>query len=431
MHTSPLSFCTCGSSWKMAPHHTISAVSFDLIGRNEVVVETKRCPQCKMIYGPNFRNRDGQLINTTKISDMALDEVLFINMKVGFTIRFLKYHAYLFFRCCSTGRGVHFAYEQTFFDNLADETPPLHTKFRELYYDGLFYYMVGLEWEVLGKHTSIVIGKEIDESTLMTYDAHCHEHLLPPLRPKKVSGVVADGHHKVLVKTCGNQTPTNKNRVGRPRDDGNQKRGHGHGWFMVVDPVSGRILGVTSQDEPEGNKVVTQSLLKILPQYPNIDLLVMDRACHYMPSAVKTPGLEQLKYFSLDRFHSYGHTKNCPCNPRSKTRLKKRIKNLNTSIAEQTFSWFRGYSKVLNDMHPLRHRFAVLLFCKQHNDLVACGDTYHLNQYKVYKGKGATKPYACNKVKGKKTMKPGSMKVMKAMKVMKSMKVMKVMKSMK
>ena len=183
----------------MAPHHTISAVSFDLIGRNEVVVETKRCPQCKTIYGPNFRNRDGQLINTTKISDMALDEVLFINMKVGFTIRFLKYHASLFFRCCSTGRGIHFAYEQTFFDNLADETPPLHTKFRELYYDGLFYYMVGLEWEVLGKHTSIVIGKEIDESTLMTYDAHCHEHLLPPLRPKKVSGVVADGHHKVLV----------------------------------------------------------------------------------------------------------------------------------------------------------------------------------------------------------------------------------------
>ena len=33
-------------------------------------------------------------------------------------------------------------------------------------------------------------------------------------------------------------------------------------------------------------------------------------------------------------------------------------------------------------MRPLRHRFAVLFFCKQHNDLVACGDTYHLNQYK-------------------------------------------------
>ena len=136
----------------------------------------------------------------------------------------------------------------------------------------------------------------------------------------------------------------------------------------------------------------------------------------------------------MDRFHSYGHSKKCPCNPRSKTRLKKCIKNLNTSIAEQTFSWFRGYSKVLNDMRPLRHRFAVLFFCKQHNDLVACGGTYHLNQYKVYKGKGATKPYACNKVKGKKAkkiMKPVTMKAMKAMKVMKSMKVMKAMKSMK
>eukprot|EP00435_Cladocopium_sp_Y103_P046658 s2045_g13.t1 len=326
-----------------------------------------------MVYGPNFRNRNGQLINTTKISDMALDDVLFINMKVGFTIRFLKYHASLLFRCCSTGRGVHFAYEHTFFDDLADETPSLHTKFRELYYDGLFYYMVGLEWEILGKHTSIVLGKEIDENTLKKYDAHCHEQLLPPLRPKKVTGVVADGHHKVLVKCCGDQTPTKKNRVGRPRDDGNQKRGHGHGWFMVIDPVSGRILAVTSQDEPEGNKVVTQSLLKILPQYPNIDLLVMDRCCHYMPSA-----------------------------------------------AQET-----------------RHRFAVLLFCKQHNDLVASGDTSYLNQYKVDKGKKATKPYACNKVKGKKAkkamkaLKPVSMKAMKAMKVMKSMKAMKVMKPMK
>ena len=53
---------------------------------------------------------------------------------------------------------------------------------------------------------------------------------------------------------------------------------------------------------------------------------------------------------------------------------------------------------------------------------------------KVYKVKGATKPYACNKVKGKKAkkiMKPATMKAMKAMKVMKSMKVMKAMKSMK
>ena len=125
-----------------------------------------------------------------------------------------------------------------------------------------------------------------------------HQHLLPPLRPKKITGVVAGGHHKVLVKTCGAEILPMKNRVARPRDDGNEKRGHGHGWFMVIDPVSGRILGVVTQDEPEGNAVVTQALLQILPYYPTVDLLIMDRCCHYMPLASKTSGLEQLKLFS-------------------------------------------------------------------------------------------------------------------------------------
>jgi hypothetical protein len=58
-----------------------------------------------------------------------------------------------------------------------------------------------------------------------------------------------------------------------------------------------------------------------------------------MPSAKKTNRLEQLKHFSLDRFHSYGHSKSCPCNPLSKARLKKGSHGLNTSIAEHTFSW--------------------------------------------------------------------------------------------
>ena len=34
-------------------------------------------------------------------------------------------------------------------------------------------------------------------------------------------------------------------------------------------------------------------------------------------------------------------------------------------------------------MRPLRHRFAEIFFCKKHNDLVATGDTHHLNQHKA------------------------------------------------
>lgn len=198
----------------MASHHRIAASCYDLIGRTQVTLETKRCPERKMIYGPNFRNRSGELVNTTKISDMPLEAVLFINTKVGFTIGFLKYHANLLFRSCSSGCGVQFAYQNTFFDTQDDETfKPLHRKFRELYYDALFYYMVGLEWEHLGKNTSIVIGNEIDRNALMHYDSHCHAHLLPPQYPKKVTGLVGDGHQKALVKACGSEVASDKKRA--------------------------------------------------------------------------------------------------------------------------------------------------------------------------------------------------------------------------
>ena len=193
-----------------------------------------------------------------------------MNNKVGFTIRFLKYHTNLFFRCCSSARGVEFAYQKPFFDNMDDEPQPLHYDFRKLCYEALFYYMVGLEWENLGSntHTSLVIGDEVDETLLAEYDLHCHQTLLPPSRPKKVTGLVGDGHHKVLVKRYGTEVAENKRHVGRSREDGNENRGHGHGWFMLIDHSCSRIVGVVRQDELEGSKVVTASLLKKLALLP-------------------------------------------------------------------------------------------------------------------------------------------------------------------
>lgn len=193
-------------------------------------------------------------------------------------------------------------------------------------------------------------------------------------------------------------------------------------------PVMFYQLLVKMNPKAEGNKVVATSLLKILPYYPKVDLLIMDRCCHFMPSALKTEGLQQLKYFSHDRFHSYGHSRACPCNPLFKTRLKKRISGLNTSVGEQTFSRFRGYAKILNDMRPLRHRFAVPLFVKWHNDVVSAGNIQHLNQYKVRKTGKNSKAYACNNAK--KDFKK-NMKSKKAMKVMKSSKTVKSKRAMK
>ena len=52
-------------------------------------------------------------------------------------------------------------------------------------------------------------------------------------------------------------------------------------------------------------------------------------------------------------------------------RLKLRLKGVNTQAAEQTFSWFKGYSRILNEMSPLRHKSMVLYFCKLHNQCIA------------------------------------------------------------
>lgn len=149
-HCNPLSFCTCGTSCQLRYHKSIPATCFDLIGKSEVLVQTKRCNRrdCGMVYGPSFRIRQAELINTTKISEMALDAILFNNTKIRFTIRFLKYHANLLFRYFASGRGVEFAFGKTFFDASGDDAKPLRSKFRTMYYDALFYYMVG--WN--GKH---------------------------------------------------------------------------------------------------------------------------------------------------------------------------------------------------------------------------------------------------------------------------------------
>ena len=311
--------------------------------------------------------------------------------------------------------ALPWCYEKTFFDGCGDKMG-WEGNSRKLHYDALFYYMVAIEWEKIGKHTSLAIGNELNEEALNQYDHFCHENLFPPSRRNKVTAIVCDGHQKVLMKCLGKKVSTS--RSGRPRKDGVKKEEHNHGWFMVIDPCTSRILAIESLDKPENNEIVTRSVTKVLPLYPKVDLLILDRCCHYKSSAINNPELSQIKYYSLDKFHAYRHKSTCPCNPLAKKSLKKRLGSINTSVAEQTFSWFRGYANFLNDMCSLRHRFAVLLFCTWHNDLMTAGKTEHLNQFKWKKqSRKISKPYSCNlKRKGKGHR---SMRVLKAMKAMK------------
>ena len=66
-----------------------------------------------------------------------------------------------------------------------------------------------------------------------------------------------------------------------------------------------------------------------------------------------------------------------PCD--AQPTLARRMRNLNTAVAEQVFSWFRGYARSINELRADRHVFIVRYFCKLHNELCDNGQATHLN----------------------------------------------------
>jgi len=150
---------------------------------------------------------------------------------------------------------------------------------------------------------------------------------------------------------------------------------------LISDPVSNRILSVEQMLEPENNAITFKTLEKIIPDYKNVDCFILDRCCKVVDQGKTRPLLKQIKFWVLDEWHSLKHTDACVCNPRTHWRLRARTKNYNTSLAEQIFSWFRGYASTLNNMRPLRHRFIVKHYIRLHNDLVLQDDTSHLNKF--------------------------------------------------
>ena len=133
-----------------------------------------------------------------------------------------------------------------------------------------------------------------------------------------------------------------------------------------------------------------------------MNAFIMDRACAFAPSAQED--FKQIKYWVVDSFHAQKHKKACPCNPLHVTRLAKRVKGVNMSAAEQVFSWFRNYAKLLNEARALRHTFKVLYFVKEHNAAVQAKKAVYLNKFQTVSKKIST-PYACVKTVSKQVLK--------------------------
>ena len=142
-------------------------------------------------------------------------------------------------------------------------------------------------------------------------------------------------------------------------------------------------------------------LEKVLVTYPFVDCFIYDRACKVKKDVVaRKKKLSKIRTYTTDKFHGCRHRPDCVANPFVHSRLMHHIRNLHTSIDEQTPSWFRGYAGSMNELKPLRRQFIVLLYARMHNELISEGDTTHLNPYSHQNvSKKRPTPYECDDIK--------------------------------
>lgn len=225
--------------------------------------------------------------------------------------------------------------------------------------------------------------------------------------PRSILGPVKefamDGHEKVATK-CHDDVPS---RGGRPRKDGSQRLAN-TGWFMVTDPKTGSILGIKEMKDPENANIALDLVEDLLPFYMKVNCALYDRACSVLKKASARKSLSKIRFWCVDKFHARGHCAKCKCSPAVHAHLAKRVKNVNTSISEQTFAWFRGYASSFNSMNADVQRFYVLSYARRHNVMLRKDDAAHLNPWSAHKQamkkagvwkKPASKAYGCKPVR--------------------------------
>ncbi|CAE7499068.1 unnamed protein product, partial [Symbiodinium necroappetens] len=269
--------------------------------------------------------REGKLNTLQSIADAP--EAIFLNVKLGFTLKYLHYHSLLEFRAFTSIKAYLDVYSQVYSSHTGDGG-----HFRGMHAAAVMYYLALDEFPAADIPMNFLIGQ-----------------------------VVMDGNAEVHIK-C----PGDKQHPGKHRANG-KKKPYGYRWFMAVHPGTQRILAVSCLKKPGGNDVVDDVLTRTLPKYKNMNGVIIDRVCSFLLRAKSQAKFKQIKYWSVDFFHAHGHNASRPCNPHHIPRLARCFKGISTSAAEQVFAWFRNYARVLNETTAMRHSFKVLYFCKLHN----------------------------------------------------------------
>ena len=228
---------------------------------------------------------------------------------------------------------------------------------------------------------NILVEKPLGNHFLDFYRDWWHRKQFSLAEWRAVNEVVIDGHEKASAK-CHGPPPVH---VGRPRKDGANKHRQ-NGWFMVMDPRSGMVGSMTGMEEPQNDAVAKNVLRKVITHAVNLNcvsykMCVCVCVCVCLKSFATDKEFKQVKYWSIDRFHAKAHSASCPCSPIHVRRLDLRLRRVTSSIAEQTFSWFRGYASSFNTKAHDTHVFYVPLYVKMHNNLVRQNRVQHLNAF--------------------------------------------------
>ena len=178
--------------------------------------------------------------------------------------------------------------------------------------------------------------------------------------------IVIDGHEKVSSK-CAHSPQSMQADPGRVVS-------------RSAVTMDGSWLCIQGHD-PENNNIAVNVLSDVACMLPNLDCVIYDRMCSCMKAASKSHALQSIRYWCIDKFHAHGHSAGCVCSPLVHKRLATRLRAVNTSIAEQTFRWFRGYASTFNTMSRSTHLFYVFLYVQKHNDLVRRDAATYLNPY--------------------------------------------------
>ncbi|CAE7597381.1 unnamed protein product [Symbiodinium pilosum] len=139
----------------------------------------------------------------------------------------------------------------------------------------------------------------------------------------------------------------------------------------------------------DGHEKVLEDVASILPM---LDCVIYDRMCRALAAVPCSELLCGIKHFCVEKFHAYGQASSCPCSPYVHSRIDKRFQHVDTSVAEQTFAWFRNDAGTFNTMARLRYVFYVTFYVQKHIELVRQNSPFGSNKKRF-----RTRPYGCRK----------------------------------